>query len=93
MKYGKAGYSVNNFCISANNMEDKACLKCHAGWNGIENEVNCLKCHGTEKFNYTEAFTDIKAFSEDNDPESREIMAEIQADVSVAAGKVGLPGP
>ncbi len=92
MKYGKAGYSVNNFCISANNMEDKACLKCHAGWNGIENEVNCLKCHGTEKFNYTEAFTDIKAFSEEDDPESKEIMAEIQADVSAAAGKVGLPG-
>ncbi len=91
-KYGKAGYSVNNFCISANAMEDKSCLKCHTGWNGVENEVNCLKCHGMEKFNYTEAFADIQAFSEDDDPETKEIMEEIQAEVTTVVGKIGLPG-
>ncbi|SMC62759.1 octaheme c-type cytochrome, tetrathionate reductase family [Desulfocicer vacuolatum DSM 3385] len=92
MKYGKAGYSVNNFCISANAMEDKSCLKCHAGWNGVDEGVNCLKCHGTEKFNYKEAFTDIQAFAQDDDPESKEIMEEIQAEVTNAVGKIALPG-
>jgi len=92
MKYGKAGYSVNNFCISANAMEDKSCLKCHAGWNGVDEGVNCLKCHGTEKFNYQEAFTDIQAFSQDEDPESKEIMQEIQLEVTAAVGQIALPG-
>ncbi len=91
-KYGKAGYSVNNFCISANAMEDKACLNCHAGWDGIDQDVNCLKCHGMEKFNYSEAFTDIQAFAADEDPESKQIMKEIQAEVSSVVGKIGLPG-
>ena len=38
IRYGKAGYSVNNFCISGNAMEDKACLSCHTSWNkkGVE---------------------------------------------------------
>jgi len=90
--YGKAGYSVNNFCISANAMEDKACLKCHTGWNGVEEGINCLKCHGMEKFNYSEAFTDIQAFVRDDDPETLKIMAEIQKEVSSAVGKIGLPG-
>ena len=26
--YGKGGDSINNFCISANNMQDKGCLNC-----------------------------------------------------------------
>jgi octaheme c-type cytochrome (tetrathionate reductase family) len=92
MKYGKAGYSVNNFCISANAMEDKSCLKCHAGWNGVDEGVNCLKCHGMEKFNYNEAFADIQAFAQDDDPESKEIMQEIQAEMTAVVGKIGLPG-
>lgn len=92
VSYGKAGDSVNNFCISANDMEDKACLKCHTGWNGVEEGVNCLKCHGMEKFNFTEAFADIQAFSEDDDPETLEIVQEIQAEMSTALGKIGLPG-
>ena len=92
-RYGKAGYSVNNFCISANNMQDKACLKCHTGWNGTENNVNCLKCHGMKKFNYTEAFSDIQAFAADaeEDPELAEMMKEIQAEVKTAVSQIGLP--
>ncbi|MBF0377912.1 MAG: tetrathionate reductase family octaheme c-type cytochrome [Desulfamplus sp.] len=91
-RYGKAGYSVNNFCISSNNMQDKACLSCHTGWNGKNGEVNCLKCHGMSTFNYKEAFEDIKAFAaETDDPESKEIMKEIQAEVKEAVGKIGLP--
>ncbi|SLM27958.1 Cytochrome c family protein [Desulfamplus magnetovallimortis] len=91
--YGKAGYSVNNFCISANNMQDKACLKCHTGWNGKTGKVNCLKCHGSEQFNYTEAFTDIKAFAEESkdDPSVLEIMKEIQGEVKAAVEKITLP--
>ncbi len=92
-KYGKAGYSVNNFCISANDMQDKACLSCHTGWNGTTGEVNCLKCHGMEKFNYTEAFADIQAFAADADadPELKDLMKEIQEEVKAAVGKIGLP--
>ena len=91
-KYGKAGYSVNNFCISANNMQDKACLKCHTGWNGKENGINCMKCHGGEKFNYTEAFADIQAFAkDDDDPESKEMMQEIQEEVNAAVMDIALP--
>lgn len=90
-RYGKAGYSVNNFCISSNNMQDKSCLTCHAGWNGTSEDVNCLKCHGMEKFNYTEAFEDIKGFSQEDDPESKEIMKEIQGELKAAVSKIGLP--
>ena len=28
-QYGKAGNSLNNFCISTNKAEDKGCLSCH----------------------------------------------------------------
>ncbi len=90
-RYGKAGYSINNFCISSNNMQDKACLSCHTGWNSTKGEVNCLKCHGMTKFNYNEAFEDIKGFAKDDDPESKDIMKEIQAELKDAVGKIGLP--
>ncbi len=62
MRYGKAGYTANNFCISANAMEDKFCLKCHPGWNlkGTEGQVNCLRCHNSSGFNFNKAFSDIK---------------------------------
>ncbi len=93
IRYGKAGYSVNNFCISANGMQDKGCLSCHPSWNkkGASGEVNCLVCHNASGFNFTEAMTDIEAFSQDDDPESREIMAEIQAEVKAAVVQVTLP--
>jgi len=67
---GKAGHAVNNFCISGNNMQDKGCLACHVGWNGVQEGVNCLNCHGGKKFNYKEAFGDIQAFLGDDDPET-----------------------
>lgn len=88
---GKAGHAVNNYCISANAMEDKGCLSCHAGWNGTKGEVNCLACHGTEKFNYNEAFEDLKAFEGDEDPDTLEIVKEIQAGIQNAVGNIALP--
>jgi octaheme c-type cytochrome (tetrathionate reductase family) len=88
---GKAGHAINNFCISGNAMEDKGCLSCHAGWNGTEGEVNCLACHGKEKFNYKEAFEDLKAFKGDDDPDTLEIAKEIQAEVSNAVHQITLP--
>lgn len=93
IRYGKAGYSVNNFCISGNAMEDKGCLKCHTSWNkkGVKGEVNCLKCHNTSGFNFIEAFADIKYFSEDEDPETDEIVKDIQQEVKQAVTQVSFP--
>lgn len=88
---GKAGHAINNFCISGNNMEDKGCLSCHAGWNGTKGEVNCLACHGSEKFNYKEAFEDLKAFAGDDDPDTIEITKEIQAEINNAVSKITMP--
>lgn len=89
---GKAGYSLNNFCISANNGADKGCYKCHPGWGKKTESINCLACHGSSDFNFTEAFDDIKAFSADTeDEEAKELVEMIQADVAAAAQQVGLP--
>jgi len=88
---GKAGHAVNNFCISGNGMEDKGCLSCHSGWNGVKGEVNCLACHGAEKFNYKEAFEDLNAFEGDDDPDTLEITKEIQDGVRNAVTKITLP--
>ncbi|MCP4720316.1 MAG: tetrathionate reductase family octaheme c-type cytochrome [Desulfobacteraceae bacterium] len=88
---GKAGHAVNNFCISGNGMEDKGCLSCHSGWNGIKGEVNCLACHGAEKFNYKEAFEDLNAFEGDDDPDILEIAKEIQESVRNAVTNITLP--
>ncbi len=88
---GKAGHAVNNFCISGNGMEDKGCLSCHSGWNGVKGEVNCLACHGAEKFNYKEAFEDLSAFEGDDDPDTLEIAKEIQESVLNAVTKITLP--
>ncbi len=92
-RYGKAGLSVNNFCISANAMEDKGCLSCHPAWDkkGSDGEVNCLVCHNTSGFNFTEAMTDIKGFAEDDDPEVKEIIQDIQNEVKEAVVNVALP--
>ena len=93
IRYGKAGYSVNNFCISGNAMEDKGCLSCHTSWNqkGVEGEVNCLKCHNDSGFNFTEAFEDIKGFAQDTDPATKEMVKDIQQEVGQAVTKVTLP--
>ncbi|MCP4024668.1 MAG: tetrathionate reductase family octaheme c-type cytochrome [Desulfobacteraceae bacterium] len=87
---GKAGHAVNNFCISGNDMKDKGCLKCHAGWEGTKAQVNCLKCHGS-KFNYKEAFEDIEAFKKEDDPESKEIIKDIYSDIRSAVKNLTLP--
>jgi octaheme c-type cytochrome (tetrathionate reductase family) len=88
---GKAGHAVNNFCISGNAMEDKGCLGCHVGWNGTEEGVNCLNCHGGEKYNYKEAFGDIQAFLEDDDPETQEIVSDLQGEIKSAVKNITMP--
>ena len=92
--YGKAGLSVNNFCISANAMEDKSCLSCHPAWNkqGSKGEVNCLVCHNSSGFDFEEAMTDIQGFlEEDDDPEVLEIVKEIQMEVQEAVVQINTP--
>ena len=89
---GKAGYSVNNFCISANKMQDKGCLSCHPGWNKSMDSINCLVCHGQKDINWEESFQDLKEFSDSKDPEEAEIAKEIRANIQTAAQSVGLPG-
>ena len=89
---GKAGYSLNNFCISTNNGADKGCFKCHPGWGKKTEAINCLACHGKSDFNFAEAFEDYKAFAADTeDPEALELAEMIQADIATAAQNVGLP--
>ncbi|MGD9009113.1 MAG: tetrathionate reductase family octaheme c-type cytochrome [Desulfobacteraceae bacterium] len=90
-KLGKAGDSVNNFCISTNNMEDKKCLECHTGWNGMQGGINCLKCHSGKKLNWSEAFADYHAFAESDDPAKKQAAGEIQAKIQAAAHDVGPP--
>ncbi len=88
---GKAGHSVNNFCISTNGMQDKKCLSCHAGWNGKTDGVNCLLCHGQEPFNFREAFDDFEYFAKADDAESKDIAAEIQNDLRNAVQAITRP--
>lgn len=90
-EYGKARYSVNNFCISANKMGDKGCLSCHPGWNGQEDGVNCLVCHGKKKLNWNEAFDDLNYFGGEDDPESQEMAADIRKDIQLAVTDIGRP--
>jgi octaheme c-type cytochrome (tetrathionate reductase family) len=88
---GKAGHAVNNFCISGNAMEDKSCLSCHAGWDGKDGLVNCLSCHGEEKFPFKETFADLAAFEGDDDPDIKEIVEDLQAGIRNAVKQVTLP--
>ncbi|HIE55601.1 MAG TPA: hypothetical protein EYP90_10540, partial [Chromatiaceae bacterium] len=90
-RMGKAQYSINNFCISTNNMQDKKCDSCHIGWNGKQGEIACLKCHGQTSFDFEEAFDDYHAFYQSDDPEEREMAKEIQASIQEAAQAVGRP--
>lgn len=88
---GKAGYSLNNFCISTNGMKDKKCSSCHTGWNGKKGAVNCLVCHGKEKFNWEETFADLEYFSSEEDEDSREFAQEVLSSIRTAAQNVGRP--
>ena len=88
---GKAGDSLNNFCLSTNKMNDKGCASCHTGWQGKQQGVNCLVCHSRKKMNWEEAFDDYRAFSESDDPEEVEIAEEIQAEIQAAASTIGRP--
>ncbi len=90
-KIGKAGDSVNNFCISTNYMNDKECQSCHPGWNGKKDTVNCLVCHGQKEFNFSEAFDDYAYFSKSDDAEELEIAEEIQDEIRSAARSVARP--
>ena len=91
-KIGKAGDSVNNFCISTNYMNDKKCQSCHPGWNGKSDTVNCLVCHGQKEINFSEAFEDYALFSSSDDEEERQIAQGIQEDIHAVAQSVARPG-
>lgn len=88
---GKAGDSVNNFCISTNRMNDAKCTKCHTGWHGKNTAVNCLKCHGRKKIDFKEAFEDYQAFMNSDDPDERILAGEVQAEIRQAVQAIGLP--
>ena len=85
---GKAGYSVNNFCVSANQMEDKTCNSCHIGWNGKQDGINCLHCHGQKDVQWDAEFKDYKFFMETGDVE---IANDIQKTIQEGVKAVGLP--
>ena len=90
---GKAGYSLNNFCISANGTHDHHCNECHIGWNsqGKKAEIDCLRCHGQKKINWEELFEDYKYFTESKDPEENALAKDAQAEIQQAAQSVGRP--
>jgi octaheme c-type cytochrome (tetrathionate reductase family) len=90
--FGKASYSLNNFCISANGMEDKGCMSCHPGWGKSTTDgVNCLNCHSRTKMNFDEADADLRAFMAEGDEDSLEIAAEIRSELQAAAQNIGKP--
>lgn len=86
---GKAGYSINNFCVSANKMQDTDCLNCHVGWKGKEDGINCLLCHCQKDIKWREEFADYQFFKETGD---LDIAADIQKKIQSAAQAIGLPG-
>ncbi len=90
--FGKAAHSLNNFCISANGMEDKGCMSCHPGWGKSTTDgVNCLNCHSRTKMNFDEADADLRAFVAEGDEGSLEIAAEIRSELQAAAQNIGKP--
>jgi octaheme c-type cytochrome (tetrathionate reductase family) len=93
IEMGKSAYSLNNFCISANNEQDKGCLSCHPGWGKKTESANCLVCHGGKELNWEESFEDLNAFIADaeEDPELKELADEIQSEIQLAVQSVGLP--
>ena len=89
--YGKGGDSINNFCISANKMTDKGCLKCHPGWGNQTKSINCLNCHSNKTINWGEAFEDLEAFADSEDPDEKEIADELRADIQASVQAVVRP--
>ena len=90
-QFGKGGDSINNFCISADRMQDKGCLSCHPGWGKKTEAVNCLNCHGQKQINWEESFEDLGAFAESDDPEEQEIADEIRGNIQAAVQSVIRP--
>lgn len=88
---GKAGDSLNNFCLSTNKMNDKGCSACHPGWNGKSEGINCLNCHSQKKVSWSEVFEDYNAFSQSDDPEEKQIALELQKEIQAAAQDIGRP--
>lgn len=88
---GKAGYSLNNFCISTNKTADKGCMSCHPGWGKSTETTNCLVCHGQQQINWEESFEDLQAFVNSTDAEEKALAREIQADLQNAVQHIGLP--
>ncbi len=88
---GKAGYSVNNFCIGSNMMNDKSCMSCHPSWQEKAEVVNCLVCHAQEKIKWDEAFDDYNGFMADGDEESKNMAGDIQKDIQKSVKSVALP--
>ncbi len=87
-RYGKGAYSLNNFCISSNKMQDLECETCHIGWNGKHDGINCLKCHGQTDMDWLQEFKDLKEAIDSGDPEW---IGEIERDIQKDVLKIGLP--
>ncbi|RJP75692.1 MAG: tetrathionate reductase family octaheme c-type cytochrome [Desulfobacteraceae bacterium] len=90
-QYGKGADSVNNFCISANNMNDKGCVSCHIGWSGKDDQINCLVCHGQNNVKWKETFDDLTYFHKEGDPESLEMAQELQGELRKAVVSIARP--
>ncbi|MFO7558157.1 MAG: tetrathionate reductase family octaheme c-type cytochrome [Desulfobacterales bacterium] len=90
-QYGKAGDSINNYCISTNKMNDKSCQSCHPGWNDKQDGINCLVCHGQKELKWSEVFEDLKYFLDEGDPESQEMAEELQHDIMTAVVSIARP--
>jgi octaheme c-type cytochrome (tetrathionate reductase family) len=89
---GKGAHSMNNYCISTNNMNDPACLNCHTAWDakGVDGEVNCLVCHSRKLMNWAEAFSDIEGLEADpGDEESLMYAEEIRSELTQSISLVG----
>ncbi len=89
--HGKGGDSINNFCISANNMQDKGCLSCHPGWGNETKTINCLNCHSSKTMNWVEAFEDLSAFADSDDPGEKEIADELRNTILASVQAVVRP--
>ncbi|MCF8068076.1 MAG: tetrathionate reductase family octaheme c-type cytochrome [Desulfobacterales bacterium] len=88
---GKAGHSLNNFCISGNMMNDKGCMSCHPGWGKSTESINCLTCHSQKDMKWEESFEDFQAFSGSDDPEEQAIANEIQGEILEAVHDIARP--
>ncbi len=88
---GKAGDSLNNFCLATNKMDDKGCSGCHTGWKAKAEGVNCLVCHSRKKMDWEEAFEDYQAFSASDDAEEKDIADELQSEIQAAVQSIGRP--